>query len=80
MALSCCFAGTMGVLCRPSPGLLGPVSGERIAPSGCSRIAIAPFFKHPLLAMSVVSESNLANPQSAEPQALGIVFSPQTTP
>jgi hypothetical protein len=39
--------------------------------SGCSRIATARFFNRSLLAVSVVSEFNLACPQSAEPQALG---------
>jgi hypothetical protein len=39
----------------------------------CSRIATAAFFNHLLLAVSVVSESDRARPQSTEPQALGRV-------
>jgi hypothetical protein len=58
------------VLYRPSPGLVRSVSGERIAPSGCSRIATATFFNIVLPAKLAYNGANRAGPQSAEPQAL----------
>jgi hypothetical protein len=41
------------VLCRPSPNLSRPVSDERIAPRGCSRIGTTAFFNHPLPALAL---------------------------
>jgi hypothetical protein len=58
------YQRTTCVLCRPAPGLLGPVSGERIAPSGCSRMPTARFFEVVSPVELVYNQGYLAGPQS----------------
>jgi len=53
-------------LCRPSPDLERSVSGERIAPNQCTRIATARFFEGYLPAKKRVIVATFAGPQSRD--------------